>query len=55
MDFNTINSSKEVVRAACKKCGYSGHLTFQCRNFLKVSVIDLMYYLQSIGTFNYMI
>lgn len=37
MDFNTINSSKEVVRAACKKCGYSGHLTFQCRNFLKVN------------------
>ncbi len=37
MDFNSINSSKEVVRVACKKCGYSGHLTFQCRNFLKVS------------------
>ncbi|KAG4072052.1 hypothetical protein HA402_015551 [Bradysia odoriphaga] len=36
MDFNSYNSSKEVVRAACKKCGYSGHLTFQCRNFLKV-------------------
>lgn len=36
MDFNTINSSKEVVRAACKKCGYAGHLTYQCRNFQKV-------------------
>lgn len=36
MDFNTINSSKDVVRAACKKCGYAGHLTYQCRNFLKV-------------------
>ncbi|CAL4190129.1 unnamed protein product [Meganyctiphanes norvegica] len=24
------------VRAACKKCGYPGHLTFQCRNFIKV-------------------
>lgn len=29
-------SSKETVRAACKKCGYAGHLTFQCRNFIKV-------------------
>ncbi|XP_063870406.1 protein SREK1IP1-like [Scylla paramamosain] len=24
------------VRAACKKCGYPGHLTYQCRNFVKV-------------------
>lgn len=23
-------------RAACKKCGYPGHLTFQCRNFIKI-------------------
>lgn len=28
--------SKEVVRAACKKCGYTGHLTYQCRNFIKI-------------------
>nr|XP_034825934.1 protein SREK1IP1-like isoform X2 [Maniola hyperantus] len=27
---------KESSRAACKKCGYAGHLTFQCRNFIKV-------------------
>uniref|UniRef100_A0A2H1WBM4 Protein SREK1IP1 n=1 Tax=Spodoptera frugiperda TaxID=7108 RepID=A0A2H1WBM4_SPOFR len=27
---------KETARAACKKCGYAGHLTFQCRNFIKV-------------------
>lgn len=27
---------KEVVRPACKKCGYAGHLTYQCRNFIKV-------------------
>ena len=26
------------VRAACKKCGYPGHLTYQCRNFIKVSL-----------------
>lgn len=24
------------VRASCKKCGYPGHLTYQCRNFIKV-------------------
>ncbi|XP_046844652.1 protein SREK1IP1-like, partial [Xenia sp. Carnegie-2017] len=23
-------------KAGCKKCGYSGHLTFQCRNILKI-------------------
>lgn len=40
MDFNTINSSKEVVRAACKKCGYAGHLTYQCRNFQKVHFLS---------------
>lgn len=28
---------KDSSRAACKKCGYAGHLTFQCRNFIKVS------------------
>uniref|UniRef100_A0A1B0CLS0 Protein SREK1IP1 n=1 Tax=Lutzomyia longipalpis TaxID=7200 RepID=A0A1B0CLS0_LUTLO len=22
--------------SACKKCGYTGHLTYQCRNFLKL-------------------
>lgn len=27
---------KETVRPACKKCGYAGHLTYQCRNFIKV-------------------
>ncbi|KRT86533.1 hypothetical protein AMK59_95 [Oryctes borbonicus] len=27
---------KESARPACKKCGYAGHLTFQCRNFIKV-------------------
>lgn len=25
-----------TARPACKKCGYSGHLTFQCRNFIKI-------------------
>ncbi|XP_063232643.1 protein SREK1IP1-like [Bacillus rossius redtenbacheri] len=31
-----IPQAKETLRAACKKCGYAGHLTFQCRNFIKV-------------------
>ncbi|KAI8432720.1 hypothetical protein MSG28_013681 [Choristoneura fumiferana] len=29
-------NGKDSSRAACKKCGYAGHLTFQCRNFIKV-------------------
>ncbi|KAI0983451.1 hypothetical protein GJ496_008908 [Pomphorhynchus laevis] len=28
-------SPKDSYRAACKKCGYVGHLSFQCRNFLQ--------------------
>ncbi|MBN3277432.1 SR1IP protein, partial [Polyodon spathula] len=24
------------IRAGCKKCGYPGHLTFECRNFVRV-------------------
>lgn len=31
-----IPQGKESVRPACKKCGYAGHLTYQCRNFIKV-------------------
>lgn len=31
-----IPQGKETVRPACKKCGYAGHLTYQCRNFLKI-------------------
>merc|ERR1712020_809107 len=23
-------------RPACKKCGYPGHLTYECRNFLRL-------------------
>lgn len=26
------------ARGTCKKCGGDGHLTFQCRNFLKLAV-----------------
>lgn len=31
-----IPQSKEQIRPACKKCGYAGHLTYQCRNFIKI-------------------
>lgn len=31
-----IPQGKETVRPACKKCGYAGHLTYQCRNFIKI-------------------
>lgn len=31
-----VPQGKETIRPACKKCGYSGHLTFQCRNFIKI-------------------
>ncbi|XP_058455080.1 protein SREK1IP1-like isoform X2 [Malaya genurostris] len=36
MDFLNCSGQKDTVRAACKKCGYAGHLTYQCRNYLKV-------------------
>ena len=26
-------------KTGCKKCGYSGHLTFQCRNFIKLDPV----------------
>lgn len=31
-----IPQNKEQIRPACKKCGYAGHLTYQCRNFIKI-------------------
>ncbi|BET00435.1 7 transmembrane receptor (rhodopsin family) [Nesidiocoris tenuis] len=31
-----VPQGKESVRPACRKCGYSGHLTYQCRNFIKI-------------------
>ncbi|CAC5412960.1 unnamed protein product [Mytilus coruscus] len=29
------NKTNDGLKPACKKCGYAGHLTFQCRNFVK--------------------
>ncbi|XP_054708809.1 protein SREK1IP1-like isoform X2 [Uloborus diversus] len=31
------NQTVDNIRPACKKCGYPGHFTYQCRNFLKVN------------------
>merc|ERR1712121_164530 len=37
VDSSGISTGKaDPGRAACKKCGYVGHLTFQCRNFFSV-------------------
>ncbi|KAK2159644.1 hypothetical protein LSH36_149g04002 [Paralvinella palmiformis] len=34
--FGVTGKQSSINRSACKKCGYVGHLTFQCRNFQKV-------------------
>ncbi|XP_022254364.1 protein SREK1IP1-like [Limulus polyphemus] len=31
------NQTSDHVRPACQKCGYPGHFTYQCRNFVKVN------------------
>ncbi|GFQ90607.1 CCHC-type domain-containing protein [Trichonephila clavata] len=31
------NQAVDNIRPACKKCGYPGHFTYQCRNFLKIN------------------
>jgi len=36
MDSKHSGTSKGD-RPACAKCGYSGHLTFQCRNFIRTN------------------
>lgn len=35
-DISIRSMQRDTSRVACKKCGYAGHLTFQCRNFIKV-------------------
>jgi len=30
------NIERERAVGACRKCGYTGHLTYQCRNFIKL-------------------
>jgi len=29
-----LGPSRHARPSACAKCGYSGHLTYQCRNFI---------------------
>uniref|UniRef100_A0A7M4FJ53 Protein SREK1IP1 n=1 Tax=Crocodylus porosus TaxID=8502 RepID=A0A7M4FJ53_CROPO len=36
IEFCFSGGNKDNIRAGCKKCGYPGHLTFECRNFLRV-------------------
>ncbi|KAH9491974.1 Protein srek1ip1, partial [Bulinus truncatus] len=33
--ISKFGKSSDNLRTACKKCGYAGHMTYQCRNFLK--------------------
>ena len=35
-----------LERGSCTKCGGSGHLSFQCRNFLKVN--DVFFFFHSL-------
>lgn len=32
----TFMNRPSETRPACKKCGYPGHLTYECRNFLRL-------------------
>merc|ERR1712020_851700 len=32
----TFMNRPSDTRPACKKCGYPGHLTYECRNFLRL-------------------
>jgi len=32
----SLNQHTDASRGACRKCGYVGHLAFQCRNFIKI-------------------
>uniref|UniRef100_A0A8C6W0H8 Protein SREK1IP1 n=1 Tax=Nothobranchius furzeri TaxID=105023 RepID=A0A8C6W0H8_NOTFU len=34
--YHLTAANKDNIRAGCKKCGYPGHLTFECRNFVRV-------------------
>jgi len=36
MQSGIVGKTNPNYRTSCKKCGYTGHLTFQCRNFLKI-------------------
>ena len=33
---NRLTQQPKAVKGACKKCGFSGHLTFQCMNHISI-------------------
>ena len=37
--LNRLTQKPKTVKGACKKCGFSGHLTFQCMNFISVTPV----------------
>ncbi len=37
--FHSVIPRKAESKIGCKKCGYAGHLTFQCRNFVKLDPV----------------
>jgi hypothetical protein len=36
VDTRGIAVIKPLVTGACRKCGFAGHLPYQCRNFIQV-------------------
>ena len=34
--FGASRQGGSAPKLGCKKCGYSGHFTFECRNFVKL-------------------
>ncbi|VDL62524.1 unnamed protein product [Nippostrongylus brasiliensis] len=46
VDVSGLAKVRQVVTGACRKCGYPGHLPFQCRNYIQLkpgqsTVIDV--------------
>ena len=37
---NRLTQKPKSVKGACKKCGLSGHLTFQCMNYISVTPVS---------------
>uniref|UniRef100_A0A915BEN4 Protein SREK1IP1 n=1 Tax=Parascaris univalens TaxID=6257 RepID=A0A915BEN4_PARUN len=35
VDVSGVTMMRTAVTGACRKCGYAGHLAFQCRNFIQ--------------------
>ncbi|KAK6016385.1 hypothetical protein OSTOST_18132 [Ostertagia ostertagi] len=46
VDVTGLAKVRQIVTGACRKCGYPGHLPFQCRNYIQLkpgqsTVIDV--------------